>query len=54
MMDVQIGDIYKDWQGNFHALILDYVKPNVYLVLHLQSGNTRNLNFSSHGWIKVG
>lgn len=54
MYDVEIGDIYKDWQGNFHALVLDEECSSGYLCLHLESGQTRYLQFGTHGWIKVG
>lgn len=49
----EIGDIYKDWQGDYHALILDSLEENLYLCLHLESGSVKQLYFDYLGWIQV-
>lgn len=50
---IEIGDIYKDWQSDYHVMILKFIGANLYECLHIETGNTRPYYFDSDGWIKV-
>ena len=53
---VQNGDIYRDWQGDYHILVIDSSDPTRCRCLHLEDGNYCRFNLTADvgiGWIKV-